>query len=109
MRRPKPVLFLGVLLLLCATGSEAAFTPPRMVGVMNHTDSGDLSAAELADRRLSEQRAQQITKYLVDQYTLYYARHGGSQGRYGEAQPIVPNNTADNKALNRRIEVIVWE
>jgi outer membrane protein OmpA-like peptidoglycan-associated protein len=243
MRRPKPVLFLGVLLLLCATGSEAAFTPPRMVGVMNHTDSGDLSAAEFADRRyvinkrqvhslnrgdvlnvyresrlsrripvplrlfigtmtvtdaqqqssigvftanatimsqsvikyktalkrdivvprlildsgvlfdpgsfelkpaaeeefgrvadfvnlfppaklvieghtdgeqvdnmrLSEQRAHQITKYLVDQYTLYYARHGGSQGRYGEAQPIVPNNTADNKALNRRIEVIVWE
>ena len=28
---------------------------------------------------------------------------------YGEDRPIVENDTPENKALNRRIEVIVWE
>ena len=28
---------------------------------------------------------------------------------YGEARPIVSNDTDENKALNRRIEVLVWE
>ena len=58
--------------------------------------------------RLSEQRALQITRYLVDEYTFITPAMVEAKG-YGEAQPIVPNSTPDNKTLNRRIEVIVWE
>jgi outer membrane protein OmpA-like peptidoglycan-associated protein len=58
--------------------------------------------------RLSEQRSQQITKYLVDEYDFITPSMVEAKG-YGEAQPIVPNNTPENKTLNRRIEVIVWE
>ena len=28
---------------------------------------------------------------------------------YGETQPIVNNDSPENKARNRRIEIIVWE
>jgi outer membrane protein OmpA-like peptidoglycan-associated protein len=28
---------------------------------------------------------------------------------YGEDQPLVPNNTPENKQLNRRIEALIWE
>ena len=28
---------------------------------------------------------------------------------YGEERPIVANDTPENKQLNRRIEVLVWE
>jgi outer membrane protein OmpA-like peptidoglycan-associated protein len=78
---------------------------PAKVTIEGHTDS---DGEQSANMRLSEQRALQITRYLVDQYTFITPAMVEAKG-YGEAQPIVPNSTPDNKTLNRRIEVIVWE
>ena len=80
------------------------FSPAKLT-IEGHTDSDGEPAANM---QLSEQRALQITRYLVDQYTFITAAMVEAKG-YGEAQPIVPNTTPGNKTLNRRIEVIVWE
>ena len=80
------------------------FSPAKLT-IEGHTDSDGEPAANM---QLSEQRALQITRYLVDQYAFITAAMVEAKG-YGEAQPIVPNTTPGNKTLNRRIEVIVWE
>jgi outer membrane protein OmpA-like peptidoglycan-associated protein len=80
------------------------FSPAKLT-IEGHTDSDGEPAANM---QLSEQRALQITRYLVDQYDFITAAMVEAKG-YGEAQPIVPNTTPGNKTLNRRIEVVVWE
>ncbi|MDA0334761.1 MAG: OmpA family protein [bacterium] len=80
------------------------FSPAKLV-IEGHTDADGEQADNM---RLSEQRAQQIMKYLVNEYAFITPAMVEAKG-FGEAQPIVPNDTPENKALNRRIEVIVWE
>ncbi len=72
-----------------------------MIQIAGHTDS---DGSESYNQTLSEQRAASVMNYLVN--------HGISAGRlttagYGENQPVVPNNSAANKAMNRRIEFTV--
>ena len=69
--------------------------------VVGYTDSDGSPDANLA---LSQERADAVKAYLVDQ--------GVPEGDLttlgrGEADPIVPNDTPENKAKNRRIELIV--
>lgn len=75
-------------------------SPIPVVEVQGHTDSQGDDAANLA---LSQQRADAVARYLTD--------HGIEAGRitatgYGETQPIAPNETAEGRAANRRVEVI---
>ncbi|WP_417681320.1 OmpA family protein [Roseibium sp.] len=77
--------------------------PGLVIEVGGHTDS-DGSAT--ANKRLSEQRASAVTKYLIS--------NGIPEDRivsvgYGEADPVAPNDTADGKRRNRRIEFVVVE
>lgn len=71
--------------------------PGLRLEVGGHTDDDGDAAANLA---LSERRAAAVIAYLVS--------HGMAQTRfdqrgYGEAAPIVPNDSAENKRRNRRI------
>ena len=71
--------------------------------VEGHTDSdGD----ERQSQALSEQRAGMIRDFLIDEEIT--AEMVEAKG-YGETQPIVNNDSPENKARNRRIEIIVWE
>ena len=79
-------------------------TPQKLV-IEGHTDGDGDPQANL---RLSEQRAGEVRKYLINTYEFITAGMIESKG-YGELRPLVNNATAENKALNRRIEVIVWE
>ena len=80
------------------------FSPGKII-IEGHTD-GD--GEESANQTLSEQRATQVVKFLINTYP--FITDGMMEARgYGENQPIVPNDTPENKKLNRRIEVIVWE
>lgn len=77
--------------------------PGLVIEVGGHTDS-DGSAA--ANKRLSEQRASAVTQYLIS--------NGIPEDRivsvgYGETRPVAPNETADGKRRNRRIEFVVVE
>jgi MYXO-CTERM domain-containing protein len=68
------------------------------VRVEGHTDDVGNDSGNL---RLSEKRAKSVVAYLVAQ--------GVDQGLlepagFGETQPLVPNNSPDNRAQNRRVE-----
>ncbi len=71
------------------------------VQIAGHTDSDGSTSY---NQTLSEQRAASVFTYLV--------QHGISASRlttigFGEGQPVVPNTSASNKAMNRRIEFTV--
>ena len=72
--------------------------PGLTVEVSGHTDS---DGSDATNQRLSERRAASVVEYL--------ASNGVPSDRmipvgYGEARPIVPNDSAENKQRNRRIE-----
>lgn len=72
--------------------------PGLLIEVGGHTDA---DGAEETNDTLSLSRAEAVVRYLagagVDDDTL-------TAVGYGEGSPIAPNDTAENKALNRRIE-----
>jgi len=81
-----------------------SFSPSKLV-VEGHTDSdGD----EAANQDLSLRRAEMVRDYLVNNFTEITPDMVSATG-YGESRPLVRNDTPENRALNRRIEIIVWE
>ena len=75
--------------------------PGLRIEVGGHTDADGSVSDNLA---LSERRAASVTRYLIGK--------GIEETRmtamgYGEARPVAPNNSAENKRLNRRIEFSV--
>ncbi|MFO8182929.1 MAG: OmpA family protein [Candidatus Aegiribacteria sp.] len=75
--------------------------PEARVQIAGHTDS-DGSASY--NQTLSEQRAASVFNYLVQRGIP--ARMLTTLG-FGESQPVVPNTSPSNKAMNRRIEFTV--
>ncbi|MES2666182.1 MAG: OmpA family protein [Pseudomonadota bacterium] len=72
--------------------------PGMVIEVSGHTDS---DGSDVANQRLSEQRAGAVAQYLTAK--------GIDAARFtvvgrGESQPVAANDTAANKARNRRIE-----
>ena len=80
------------------------FFPSKLV-IEGHTDSDGDGAF---NHKLSVARAEAIRQYLVETYEFITPPMVDAIG-YGEERPSVPNDTPENKALNRRIEVIVWQ
>jgi len=71
--------------------------------IQGHTDSDGPDDYNL---ELSQARAQSVVNYFTER--------GLSASRfvamgYGEGQPMAPNDSATNKALNRRVEFIIVE
>ncbi len=75
-----------------------ATAPVKIIG---HTDSdGD----DVANLKLSQQRADAVKDILVNQYHIDESKLS-TEGR-GETQPIADNKSAEGKAQNRRVEFI---
>jgi OOP family OmpA-OmpF porin len=73
------------------------------IEIQGHTDNKGAAAYNL---KLSDRRAASVRKYLV--------AHGVATDRlvsrgYGLTRPIVPNDTEQNRALNRRVQFIRTE
>jgi len=75
--------------------------PDVRVKIVGYTDSDGADAANLD---LSKRRGASVKNELVKSFGIDGARLE-SDGQ-GEAQPIAPNDTPANKALNRRVEFI---
>ena len=79
------------------------YEPDRLV-LECHTDGeGDAEA----NQALSEARAQAVRQYLIETFPSLTPDMIESRG-YGGRRPAVPDDTPQNRTLNRRIEVIVW-
>jgi OOP family OmpA-OmpF porin len=72
----------------------------KTVAIKGHTDSDGSEAHNLT---LSVNRAQAVKEYLVANAGIKADRI--EVAGYGEALPLVPNTSADNKQVNRRVEV----
>lgn len=68
--------------------------------VQGHTDSVGSEAVNL---RLSEERAVAVADYLSSLGSGYALENVG----YGESQPIASNETAEGRATNRRVDLVV--
>ncbi len=80
------------------------FHSPSKLIIEGHTDAdGD----DAYNKDLSQRRAESVRRLLVDENDFITEDMIEAKG-YGEERPRVKNDTAINKALNRRIEVLVW-
>lgn len=75
----------------------------RKIRIEGHTDS---DGSDLYNLELSQRRAQAVRQALIDR--------GVEPDRllavgFGEQQPIVPNDTEEHKAQNRRVEFIILQ
>lgn len=75
--------------------------PSQSIKVLGHTDSSGRADANLV---LSQARADSIRDRLIAQYGVSADRI--SAIGMGDTAPIVPNDTADGRAKNRRVEAI---
>jgi outer membrane protein OmpA-like peptidoglycan-associated protein len=78
-----------------------ALHPDLQLEVEGHTDS---TGSQELNQSLSEQRAQTVARYLVEQGVP--GRSVKSTG-LGDSQPIADNSTNDGRQKNRRVEIIV--
>jgi OOP family OmpA-OmpF porin len=92
---------IGLLTMVVQAGKT--YPMINKLRIEGHTDDdGDANANQL----LSERRAQAVAKYLID--------HGIEANRLhpvgcGSRDPLMPNNSAENKARNRRTEFDIEE
>ncbi len=67
--------------------------------IEGHTDS---TGPETYNQGLSERRANAVMNALIQRHNIPASRL--SAVGYGESRPVAPNDSAQNRALNRRIE-----
>lgn len=77
--------------------------PNATFEVAGHTDA---VGSDIYNKRLSQQRADNVAAYLVDKGVE--ASRVTAVG-YGESQPVADNSTASGRAENRRVELRVTE
>ena len=75
-----------------------------LVEVHGHTDNvGNVEA----NMRLSEQRAFAVKQWLEKQAPSSFPQGRTKVFAKGPSEPLVPNDTPDNRAKNRRVEIIM--
>lgn len=80
--------------------------PPHEIVINGHTDNVPIHNDEFASNwELSTMRAIQFMYLLLDEAELdpkWFSARG-----YGEYRPVVQNTNAENRAMNRRVEVLI--
>jgi chemotaxis protein MotB len=87
----------------------AAVAPtPNAIRIEGHTDDVPIRTSEYTSNwELSTARASAVVEYLVTSSNLAPARL--SAAGYGEFHPRVPNDSAENRASNRRIDIVILD
>lgn len=79
---------------------------PNPIRVEGHTDSLPIRTAKFPSNwELSSYRATSVIRYLVEEQEFSPERL--SAAGYGEYRPVVDNDTERNRALNRRVDIII--
>jgi outer membrane protein OmpA-like peptidoglycan-associated protein len=88
--------------LMNKVAQALALFPDSSIAVEGHTDANGTDAANLI---LSQDRADAVGKYLVTNLGVNANRI--SAIGYGESRPVSTNETADGRAKNRRIDLVI--
>jgi chemotaxis protein MotB len=84
---------------------QASGHPMRIEG---HTDNVPIRTARFRSNwELSTARASTVIAFLIE--TLAYDPTQLSAAGYGEFHPRVPNDSAENRARNRRVDIVILE
>jgi outer membrane protein OmpA-like peptidoglycan-associated protein len=78
--------------------------PGARIELDGYTDS---SGTEAYNRRLSEERAEAVKQYLIEEAGVDPSRIS-TFGR-GEANPVADNNTQEGRFENRRVEILILQ
>jgi len=79
---------------------------PYMINVVGHTDSMPMYSAQFPSNwELSVARASSVARFLMEEMELP-GRQFVVSG-YAYYRPVMPNNSAANRARNRRVEIII--
>jgi len=79
---------------------------PNHIRIEGHTDNRPISTAKYPSNwELSSDRATQVVRYLADRHNIEPKKI--SALGFGEYRPIMPNNSDENRARNRRVDIVV--
>ncbi len=88
-----------------ASLDEVATTAASLRGyTIEVTGFASSEGNKLANKRLSERRAQAVKEYLIENHNIPLRRIGTSYG-FGALQAIADNSTREGREANRRVEV----
>ncbi len=88
--------------LLTKVQNAFAEFPDCRVIIEGHTDS---QGSDIANQRLASERAEAVTQYILANTDIPSDRIEAVG--YGESRPIASNETAEGRAKNRRIDVVI--
>jgi peptidoglycan-associated lipoprotein len=72
------------------------------IEIQGHTDA---TGSEEYNKELGEERAEAVRRYLNSEHGI--PLHRMSIISYGESAPVVDNSTRENRAMNRRVTLVV--
>jgi chemotaxis protein MotB len=79
---------------------------PGQIRMEGHTDDTPIQTRRFPSNwELSTARAISVLRLLANDYGLAAQRLGVAG--YGEFFPLVPNDSAENRAKNRRVDVVI--
>jgi len=79
---------------------------PYMINVVGHTDNIPMRSTKFRSNwELSVARASTVARYLIEEVGIDPNQFVVSG--YSSYRPVVPNTTAENRAKNRRVEIII--
>ena len=79
---------------------------PNHIRIEGHTDDRKIrSVIYPSNWELSTSRATSVVRYFIDNYNIPADKL--SALGYGEFRPIRPNNTIENRAKNRRVDIVI--
>ncbi|MBW2078705.1 MAG: flagellar motor protein MotB [Deltaproteobacteria bacterium] len=78
---------------------------PFHMRIEGHADNQSYGPSDMSNWDLSAQRAIEILKFIAQNDLLHLDRV--SAVGYGDTKPLVPNDTPEHRALNRRVEFVL--
>lgn len=86
--------------------AEHLQTVSNHIRVEGHTDNVPINTVRYPSNwELSSARATEVVRYFTDNHNIPSVRI--SALGYGEYRPLKPNNTAENRARNRRVDIVI--
>ena len=88
-------------------GTIIANHPSYSLRIEGHTDNAPIRTSRYPSNwELSTSRAVNVVRYLLDKRIIAADRL--SAAGFGEHKPLFPNDTTENKARNRRVELLFF-